>query len=570
MRRSTPKSTGALCAAPLALAAMIAGASPAAAQAARELLPPPTDPLAERFERVQAPEERGDAARAAVAAGGPAFRLEQVVVEGAGAIAPEALRPIWEDLLGGPVTLPELEAIAAAIGARYRDEGFVLSQAVVPAQTVENGVVRIQVVEGFVDRVDVEGARVPAAAWAERRFGLVAEGRPLDIAALERAVLISRDTLGGGVETVLAPSPETLAAADLTVLVEPRPVSGFAALDTRGSRLYSDVTATAGATFFGALGGTERLDILASGDPLDSRLGYLRGDGALPLAGLDGGPLDGATFGVRFDASRGRPSSVVEGLRLITDEVGVGVQLAVPFVRSRAGNAFGRLGLDWRRSDTVTRFGADETSLRDTLLALEVGASLDRADRAGGVSIVDVTLRQGIDAGGVGISASGPATATESFTRAFGRLARLQRLGDDWTLFAEALWQVAGNILPDAERFSLGGSTIGRGFAPGNTTGDSGYGLRLELRRQVDLGAEGRAAEIYGYGDGGRARDRSEARDGDRWESLASVGIGARIDLTPNVTLTPEIAQQIEGRPSDRPGRSGGETRGFIGVVARF
>jgi hemolysin activation/secretion protein len=565
----TCRSTRGAPAALIALMAVVAAGGPASAQTAESLLPPAGDPVAERMERLAPREAPSAGQQPAVAAGGPAFRLEGVMIEGAGAIAPEDLRSIWEDALGRPVTLPELEAIAAAIGARYRDEGFVLSQAVVPAQTVEDGVVRIRVFEGFVDRVGVEGAEPAAAAWAERRFARAAAGRPLDIAELERAVLLARDTLGGGVETVLAPSPETLAAADLAVLVEPRPISGFGALDTRGSRLYGDVAATAGLTAFGLLGGTERLDLLVSGDPFGGRLGYLRGDAAFPVGGFDGGMLDGATLRLRGDVSRGEPEELVEDVRLLTDEIGFGAELLVPFVRSRSGNVFGSAGLDWGRSETTTRFGSDEIDERDTLLALALGTSFDRADRSG-VSIADFAFRQGLDAAGASIGAAGPAAGTPTFTRAFGRIARLQQLTDDWSLFAEALWQVAGNVLPNAERFALGGSTVGRGFAPANTTGDSGYGVRVELRRQVGLGAEGRAAEVYGFGDAGRARDRSEARDGDRWESLASVGIGARIDLSPNVTLTPEIVRQIDGRPVDDPGSDGDETRAFIGIVARF
>jgi hemolysin activation/secretion protein len=565
----TCRSTRGAPAALIALMAVVAAGGPASAQTAESLLPPAGDPVAERMERLAPREAPSAGQQPAVAAGGPAFRLEGVMIEGAGAIAPEDLRSTWEDALGRPVTLPELEAIAAAIGARYRDGGFVLSQAVVPAQTVEDGVVRIRVFEGFVDRVGVEGAEPAAAAWAERRFARAAAGRPLDIAELERAVLLARDTLGGGVETVLAPSPETLAAADLAVLVEPRPISGFGALDTRGSRLYGDVAATAGLTAFGLLGGTERLDLLVSGDPFGGRLGYLRGDAAFPVGGFDGGMLDGATLRLRGDVSRGEPEELVEDVRLLTDEIGFGAELLVPFVRSRSGNVFGSAGLDWGRSETTTRFGSDEIDERDTLLALALGTSFDRADRSG-VSIADFAFRQGLDAAGASIGASGPAAGTPTFTRAFGRIARLQQLTDDWSLFAEALWQVAGNVLPNAERFALGGSTVGRGFAPANTTGDSGYGVRVELRRQVGLGAEGRAAEVYGFGDAGRARDRSEARDGDRWESLASVGIGARIDLSPNVTLTPEIVRQIDGRPVDDPGSDGDETRAFIGIVARF
>ena len=136
----------------------------------------------------------------------------------------------------------------------------------------------------------------------------------------------------------------------------------------------------------------------------------------------------------------------------------------------------------------------------------------------------------------------------------------------------EGLGQYAFNVLPNTERFALGDSTIGRGYAPGNTTGDSGYGGRIELRRAV--GAEtlrglGEAAELYAYGDYGRAYDRDADRDGEAWQTLASAGIGVRLDVRPWLTITPEIARQLEGVPTDTTDPDL-ETRFYIGVVGRF
>jgi hemolysin activation/secretion protein len=550
-------------AAALALAALGAGA---AAQAVSDLLPPGGDPLAARAGAL-APPDAAAAPAAAAPAAGPAFRLGGVRLVGARALGEAELAPLWAPLVGEMVTLGELEALADAISARYRGEGYVLSQAAVPAQTVEDGVVEIAVVEGFVDRVAVTGGSPAAQASAARRFARAAEARPLDLASLERAVILSRETLGGGVETVIEPSAATFGAADLTVLIEPRPVIGFAAVDNRGSRLYGDVTATAGLSLFGALGGTERIDLLVSGDPANGRIGFGRADLALPL--IEGGALDGGTFGFRLEGSRGEPSAAVPGLRLLSEEVAMGASLAVPFVRTRARTIQGRVGIEWRRSENLIAFGDGEETATDRLVVLEAGGSWDAADRGGGITIVDLGLRQGLDIGGAAVGRTGPAAGSPGFTRVFGRAARLQRLGADWTLLAEATGQISSTTLPDGERFALGGSTIGRGFAPGNTTGDGGLGGRLEIRRQTPFGTEG-AIELYAFGEGGRAVDRSAARDGERREDLASAGFGARVDLTPWLTLTPEVARQLRGRPADRPGRDERETRAFLGVVARF
>ena len=126
-------------------------------------------------------------------------------------------------------------------------------------------------------------------------------------------------------------------------------------------------------------------------------------------------------------------------------------------------------------------------------------------------------------------------------------------------------------MLPNSERFALGDATIGRGFAPGNTSGDSGWGGRVELRRQIagGLGGTVEAAELYAFADYGRAYDRSTARDGATAGDLGSVGIGARIDVRPWLTLTPEIARQTDGVATDTTDPDH-ETRFYIGAIARF
>ncbi len=77
------------------------------------------------------------------------------------------------------------------------------------------------------------------------------------------------------------------------------------------------------------------------------------------------------------------------------------------------------------------------------------------------------------------------------------------------------------------------------------------------------------AVELYGFTDYGRAYDRSEEHDGTTSENLGSVGIGARIDVRPWLTITPEIARQTDGTATDTTDPDH-ETRYYIGAVARF
>ena len=260
-----------------------------------------------------------------------------------------------------------------------------------------------------------------------------------------------------------------------------------------------------------------------------------------------------------------------DDLTVTTNETNLSAGLIVPFVRTRSQNLTGRLGLDWQDSESVTGFGPDESSSTDRLTVLRARLTWDLADRFGGVSLVDAGLRQGLDLGGARIEATGPAAGDPTFTAATLALSRLQRLGTEgWSVYVRAIGQLAANVLPNSERFALGGAEIGRGFAPGNTTGDSGWGGTIELRRQLAGGFPGRieAVELYGFTDYGRTYDRAD-RDGMRREELGSVGIGARIDLRPWLSINPEIARQTAGTATDTTDPDL-QTRAYLGLVARF
>lgn len=501
--------------------------------------------------------------------------LRGVRIEGATAVPPGELAPLWAELIGTKVSLATLQALAEAIGDAYRARGFVLSQAALPPQEVADGVVTVRVIEGFVDRLAIAGGAPNQAAAAATFFAPVPGQRPLRLATLERAVLLSRDVFGGEVETVIEPSRDVFGAADLTVRIEEAGPTGFGSVDNRGSRLYGEWSFATGATAYNLMGRNERLDILAAG-ALDGSLGFVQGAAALPLLGLAGTRLDGATLEFEADYANGEPdlskSGAPDAQTLTTRETNLRLALSVPFIRTRAQNLYGEIGLDWQDSRNVTGFGPEEASEKDRLLVLDAHVTWDRADRWGGVSLVEAGLRQGLDTSNTFVG-GGVSSGKPDFTLAKLELARLQRLGQGpWALWLEGIGQYAFDVLPNSERFGLGDATIGRGYAPGNTTGDSGYGGRLELRYEVAaarLGGALEAVEIYGFGDYGQAYDRDGARDGRRWEPLGSAGAGLRIDLRPWLTVIPEIARQLDGRATDTTDR-GKETRAYVSVVARF
>ena len=149
------------------------------------------------------------------------FTLEAVRLEGVTVYDEAELRPLWEALLGREIALAEIFAVADEITRRYRNDGYILSRALVPAQTISDGRVQIRIVEGFVDRVIIEGEPVPEAqirALADR----IAAARPLRNDVLERNLLLLNELPGLAVDSVLRPSPDVPGAAELVLVTSLR------------------------------------------------------------------------------------------------------------------------------------------------------------------------------------------------------------------------------------------------------------------------------------------------------------------------------------------------------------
>ena len=124
-----------------------------------------------------------------------------------GAYAPEDIDPLYRGRLGTTVSLADIYDIANALTNKYRNEGYILTQVVVPPQTIENGLVRLQVVEGFVDGITIAGEPRESAVKQFRKYAdNLRENNILSAQNLERYLLLINDLPGVTARSVLSPS----------------------------------------------------------------------------------------------------------------------------------------------------------------------------------------------------------------------------------------------------------------------------------------------------------------------------------------------------------------------------
>jgi hemolysin activation/secretion protein len=474
---------------------------------------------------------------------GQSFTLSAVVIEGATAFTTSELAPSFEPRLASQVGQAELDRIAANITDRYRKAGFLLSYAVVPAQAVQSGIVRIHVVEGFVGGVRLRGDGRAAKAVRGIFAGLASE-RPLRAKTLERAISLAREVPGALIGDIkIGRSPQNPARHVLTVAVGANRIRALSYSDNRGT--------VEGARIRG-FSSFNLASLAVPGDQLQfdlfaipyGKFRYLYGQlkGSVPL-NADGLRLSAsASYGDQFQRVPG-PDQNGESRQLAAE-------LSYPFVKSRALSLSGHMQLaDWRSEqeqagDLVQR---DRFHVARAWLELRSGTRV-RVDGKIGVS-------RGLDLGNAtekGDALASRPLASAQFTKFNLTLQVAAQLSKRARLRMESAAQFSTAPLLALEEFALGGSRIGRAFDFNEITGDHGLGGLLELAYRLDTSDRFiKSAEFFTYVDGGGAfRDRSlPGLPKEQW--LAAAGAGARISAA-GMLWSAEIGMPIARSGGDR------------------
>ncbi|HEY9708094.1 MAG TPA: ShlB/FhaC/HecB family hemolysin secretion/activation protein, partial [Oculatellaceae cyanobacterium] len=123
--------------------------------------------------------------------------IERFEFEGNTAISDEELAIATKDFINRPLAFAEVYRVRSVITELYRKRGFITSGAIIPPQTFKKteGVVKIQVIEGGLEAIEVRGTRRLNPYYIRSRIALGA-GTPLNRnAVIEALQLLQLDPL---------------------------------------------------------------------------------------------------------------------------------------------------------------------------------------------------------------------------------------------------------------------------------------------------------------------------------------------------------------------------------------
>lgn len=436
--------------------------------------------------------DRADAEHPMLVASG--FRVHGVGAHADAGITPDTMQALadarFRALAGGdgPARLDfgQLQSVADEITVAYRRAGFIVSRAYLPAQEIgDDGVVRIDVLEGRLGQVTVEGAsryRPSVLSASTRRL----EGRVVRRDELEPALLHLRDLPGVSASPVLQPGRNP-GETDLVIAAseEARPFGVSMAGNNYGTDVTGRYRAQIGLAWRNALG---LGDVFTASythafDPQQSQFASLAY--AVPVHAVDGLGLSAGYTRSEMEVGGALPLSGPTSIAFVgTDwkflnREHLQMQASLRLLRERSDLSLSGLQLSAQRFDVV-----------------EAGYTLRHVDRRWrGVNLVQAQVRQAVDD-----ASMDPDLVTfdrdSHFTLLRLSLARMQYLSRSQRLYGRFYGQYSEDVLVPMEQISLGGPDSIRALAVSEALGDRGYQATLEY--QVDAPGFGDRASPFG------------------------------------------------------------------------
>lgn len=488
------------------------------------------------------------------------MNLQSVVLDGSTVYKQKDIDALVSNYLGKPASLDDLNTIAQLITRKYRQDGYILSSAILPPQKISNSIVHLKAVEGRITDVKIVGDYTDKFHLINKFADKIKSQGAAKSEDIERYLLLIDDLPGIRARSVLQPSA-TPNGGELVVTVEQDPFEGSLSFDNRGSEYIGPYRGTAVAAFNSLLGIHDRTTLrgIMSTEPDELRFFDILHEEQVGSEGM--------RVKTRFAQTRTEPGGDLKSLDLKGDSYLFDVEALYPFHRTRNHNINFIFGFNSLNSETEL---LGSVTAKDRVRTMRMGWKLDGTDEFAGVNELDLVVTKGLDifdttSDGAGRSR---ANANHSASRLNVNFSRIQDLPADFSVFVSAAGQYSVDPLLASEEFSIGGSEFGRAYDAGEITGDRGVAGLVELRFGRTLQNDYvNSYQAYAFYDAGKVWNHEIAVGEVSSAGATSTGLGVRLNVIHDIYATAEVdfplSRDVSSEGNDDP-------RFFFNLTKRF
>lgn len=479
------------------------------------------------------------------------IHVDQFVLTGNSLFDDEILLGEIADYIDASITLDQIYQAADRIQQFYRAQGYLLTSVYVPAQKISSGTVRLEIIEGRLEGLQLEGEFDSYRAdFLLRQLDDLKLGEVITSPELEREVLLLNDLPGLSARAVILPGSE-YGTSTITIVADEDRSQSTLRLNNHGRVSLGETRLEAGWLYANPFAQGDQLNLSAIVSE-DARMLFVRADydALINKSGTRVG-IGASAFDYEVDTAE---------IGLVGDLGGEGANLRLlvthPLVRQQRN-----------RLDFIAVLRRDETS---------ENGNLALSTKTQSINVLDLTLQwQPTHANGSVSSAF--ITFSSNFehnTDGSKDDALNDKLTIDYRyhmLFAKTWFALlranlvfASDPLPDVERYRLGGPSSVRAYPTAEVAGDEGELFSVDIGKRFRLsGTTLLIAKIFA--DSGKVT-RILPNEKQFEERLAGYGAGILVDFAGKHTIEFEVVTPT----TDRISSDGRDTRGWLNYAVHF
>ncbi|AUT04278.1 peptide transporter [Nostoc sp. CENA543] len=442
-----------------------------------DVLPPPSEP-----EPLLPPVQTPDQSTPTPEDPNAKFQVDRIEVVGSTVFSPAEFAKITSPFVGREVSFAELLQVKDAITKLYTDQGYVTTGAVIAPQTIEAGVVKIQVIEGSLSEIKVRGNRRLRTQYIRDRIRLGA-GKPLNVPQLLEKLQLLR--LDPRIQNLSAELQMGVTPGTNILQVEIQEADTFSLTTT----LDNGRSPSVGSLRRGVE--IQELNLLGFGDTLSAA--YTNTDGSNTLNFNYNLPVNANNGTVSLSFNQGWNRVIEEPFTVLdiqsntkSYEIGYRQPLILKPTQELA------VGISFSRQESQTELGLDniggfplspgaDAEGRTNISALRFTQEYTQRSNEE-VFAARSQFSLGVDWLGANVNADEPDSRFFSWR---GQTQWVRQLAPDTLFLARGDLQLATTSLVPLEQFGLGGQQTVRGYRQDTLLTDNGLLVTAELRLPV-------------------------------------------------------------------------------------
>jgi hemolysin activation/secretion protein len=499
------------------------------------------------------------------------FTVKQFQIAGGNPLTADVTQEILQPYTGEHLGLEGLQTAADALEQALRDRGYSFHRVLLPPQTLQKGIVRLEIIEFKLGKVDIKNNRHFDNQNILRSLPDLKPGVAPNLGNLSRSLNLANTHPAKKLRLSFRESDKG-STIDADVNVQDSKLgSYFSVLQNTGTEESGDLRLSLGYQYNNLFNRDHGVSVIYTTAPDDtdavSQYGF---NYRLPMYG------HGGTFSVLYSSSDVDSGVVEDFFEVSGSGTVLGLRYSYPFLGIGNYQHEVGIGYDDKLFENGLRYGGQllGTDVRTNPLALWYGGRWLQTNSSVGFELTAVNnLASGSDSDD--LAYNNVRTGAQSDWQAYRySLDWSYRFTGSWSVQTKLKGQIAGEPLVPGEQFGLGGSQSIRGFEERSVLGDSGWQMAVELWAPPLTAYNIYTLLFYDFGSKElQDPDATSVALGLDKEDLASAGVGVRWDWRQRFSLRLDAGVVQEGGSEDESDSSrpaDGDTTVHFGFFYRY